>query len=149
MNAEFTRRQLFGAVALAPAARAARGQVRLRAYDASLAPLREGALKTLLVISGDGRAFELLPQVSGDGAAAIELPNEKFEITMPLPVRDFGDLWLYADDGGALYRASPDMNELVLILLQRYSPPPGMRVPEEGMDALGAYFMNAGSLPDR
>ncbi len=101
-----TRRQTIAALALGATARAAQGQVRLRVFDHTGGPAPMTALKALLAIDSNGRAFELLPQITGEGAAALELPREKFELMMPLMVRGFGDLYLYADDGGPLYRAS-------------------------------------------
>ena len=106
METDLTRRQTIASLALAPAARAAQGQARIRAFDHTGAPASMNALKALLAISADGRPFELLPQITGEGTATLELPNEKFELMMPLTVRGFGDLYLYADDGGALYRAA-------------------------------------------
>lgn len=109
MDPEITRRDLLrdssAALALAPAGRAAQGQVRLSAFDHTGAPAGPAALKMLLAIDAGGRPFELIPQIAGDGTATLELPREKFELMMPLSVRGFGDLYLYADDGGALYRA--------------------------------------------
>jgi GH35 family endo-1,4-beta-xylanase len=106
METDLTRRQTIAALALAPVARAARGQARIRAFDHTGAPASMNALKALLAISADGRPFELLPRITGEGTATLELPNQKFELMMPLTVRGFGDLYLYADDGGALYRVA-------------------------------------------
>ena len=63
-------------------------------------------LKTLLLTDPSGQPYHLLSKVRTDGTATIELPAGKFEMTMILPVRDFGQVYLYADNGGALYPPS-------------------------------------------
>ena len=89
----------FGAVT----AVGAEGALRLRAFDAEGKPAPGGRLGTLLLIDRDGRPFELLPKVGSDGTATIGVPGAKFEIIMILPVRGFGRVYLYADNGGELY----------------------------------------------
>jgi endo-1,4-beta-xylanase len=85
---------------------AASSPVTVRAFDASGTAAKQSLLNTLLLTSADGRPFELLPTVKGDGMATIELPDTKFEIMMILPVRGFGQVYLYADNGGLLYSAA-------------------------------------------
>ena len=92
---------------------AAGGALTVRAFDPSGAPCGKDRLQTLLLTDRNGRPFALLPQVKQDGLATIDLPaKERFEIMMILPVRDFGQVYLYADDGGALYK--PSGGELLL-----------------------------------
>ena len=55
-------------------------------------------MQSLLLIDADARPFELVPQLKGDGACSIALPNKKFQLMMRLPVRGFGEVYLYADD---------------------------------------------------
>ena len=59
-----------------------------------------------------GRPHEAIPQSKEAGTAAIELPGEKYELTMVLPVKDFGNVYLFADDGGGLN--APQARELLL-----------------------------------
>ncbi len=99
-----SRRGFLGAAAMTrmPAS----SPVTVRAFDASGAAAKEDLLNTLLLTNADGRPFELLPTVRGDGMATIEVPAEKFEVMMVLPVRGFGQVYLYADNGGPLYSAA-------------------------------------------
>jgi len=105
-TAESTRREvLCSAVALGATASAAAEPLRVRAFDAAGAPLPQGRMRSLLATSNEGRAFELLPQVKADGEATLEMPREIFELMMIMPVRDFGEVYLYSDNGGPLYMA--------------------------------------------
>jgi GH35 family endo-1,4-beta-xylanase len=109
------RRQWAGAVAAAAGSllRAAPPPVlRLRAYDPGGQPCPPELLETLYVTDRDGRPFAVRPQLAGEGAAVLELPPQRFEIMMILPVRDFGEVYLYADDAGSLY--APAAAEILL-----------------------------------
>jgi endo-1,4-beta-xylanase len=77
---------------------AAGSTLTARAFDTEGKPAGSALLGSLLLNNAEGRPFELLPQVKGDGAVTIGLPNQKFELAMLLPVRDFGEVYLYADD---------------------------------------------------
>lgn len=93
-----TRRQaLLSFAAAAPIWGAAGDVLTAHAFDPAGRPLGSRQLDSLLLINPDGRPFELLPQIKGDGAVTIGLPNEQFELMMRLPVRDFGEVYLYAD----------------------------------------------------
>jgi GH35 family endo-1,4-beta-xylanase len=91
------------AAGLAGAGVAAGSDISIRAFLPDGSPAPDYLLKTLLFTASDGRPFALLPRIDGKGTAAIGVPAQKFEIMMVLPVRDFGEVYLYADDAGALY----------------------------------------------
>jgi hypothetical protein len=94
-----TRRDVMRGAALATGvAAAAPGAVQFRAFDAAGAPAGAAVLNSLLLTDTDGRAFELLPKVEGPGVVSIPLPDRKFEAMMVLPVRGFGQVFLYADN---------------------------------------------------
>lgn len=103
--------QSAAAVTLTPMVSAAE-ELRVRAFDDAGRPCAAEFLDTLYLTAADGRPFEVRPRVDGEGAARIALPRERFEIMMILPVRDFGQVYLYADDGGSLYQ--PRGRELLL-----------------------------------
>jgi GH35 family endo-1,4-beta-xylanase len=92
---------------------AAEGPLVLRAFEADGTPATADHLKTFLLNDPAGQPYHLLPDVGSDGTAAIQLPTGKFEMTMVLPVRDFGQVYLYADNEGALY-APGTSGELLL-----------------------------------
>jgi GH35 family endo-1,4-beta-xylanase len=77
---------------------AAADTMTARAFDAMGKPASAEYLKSLLLFNVEGRPYELLPQVKADGTITIGLPKQKFEISMLLPVRDFGEVYLYADN---------------------------------------------------
>jgi GH35 family endo-1,4-beta-xylanase len=66
-------------------------------------PAASEYLTTLHLTGTDGQPYHLKARAQTDGAASIDLPESKFEIAMLLPVRDFGRVYLYADNGGELY----------------------------------------------
>jgi endo-1,4-beta-xylanase len=102
------RRQLLrqaGAAAVAATSLNAAGTLQARAFDAEGTPAGPGRLGSLLLMDANGRPFELLPKLQDAGAAAIGTPRDKFELMMVLGVRGFGAVYLYADNGGALYSA--------------------------------------------
>ena len=103
--AELSRRQLLQAGAVASVANAGGDVLRVRTFDAAGKAAPPGLLGSLLATDANGRPFELLPQSGSDGTATLALPAEKFELTMVLPVRGFGQVYLYADNGAALYSA--------------------------------------------
>jgi len=78
-------------------AAAAGGALTVRAFDAAGKPAGSRQLESLLLIDADGRPFELLPQLKGDGVCTIALPSRDFQVMMRLQVRDFGEVYLYAD----------------------------------------------------
>ncbi len=115
---ECNRRQLLqlgGAALAASSLTAAPASLRVRAFGPDGAPCSEAGLRTLLATDPDGRPFELLPRTNGPGAAALELPPGKFELMMVLPVRGFGQVYLYADNGGALYSPAAAAGQELLL----------------------------------
>jgi endo-1,4-beta-xylanase len=92
------REVLQGLAAAVPLASAAGGTLTARGFDPAGKPAGTRQLETLLLINPDGRAFELVPQIKGDGTVTIGLPNEKFQLMMRLGVPTFGEVYLYADD---------------------------------------------------
>jgi GH35 family endo-1,4-beta-xylanase len=95
----FNRRTALQSLAgMAPLWAAAGATLTCRAFDATGKPAGSAQLESLLLTNADGRPFELAPQIKGEGAVSIALPNQKFELMMRLPVRDFGEVYLYADD---------------------------------------------------
>src|SRR5271157_6123879 len=89
-------------------------RLRLRAFAPSSAPAGRELLDSLLLLDANGRPFELLPRPTSDGALEIGLPDDRFEIMMTLPVRNFGQVYLFADNGGTLYSSSAAQAELLL-----------------------------------
>jgi endo-1,4-beta-xylanase len=90
------------AAALALPAATAR-PLRFLAFDQDGAPCDARFLARLLLTDRAGRPWPVVPTVSQNGAATIDLPPGSFEISMVLPVRDFGTVYLYADNAGGLY----------------------------------------------
>ena len=97
-------------------AAAAERNLRLRVFDASGAPAAEKLANSLMLIDAAGRPFELLPRAGAGGVIEIGVPDGKFEIVMTLPVREFGQVYLFADNGGSLYTAAAAQGELLLNL---------------------------------
>jgi GH35 family endo-1,4-beta-xylanase len=117
-SGQWTRRQLLGTVG--PVALLANAQqvsqkggraVMVRAFDPSGSPAPDDRL---LLVAPDSRPFEVLAQPHGDGTAAVDMPKEKFELKMFLPVRDFGEVYVHADNAGAWYSAAQVRGELLL-----------------------------------
>jgi len=106
-------RQAGAAVAVAGTLSGAARPLAVRAFEPDGKPASAEHLKTLLLTDPSGQPYHVQPKVQADGTATIELPNGKFEMTMILPVRDFGRVYLYADNGGALYPPS-SAGELLL-----------------------------------
>jgi GH35 family endo-1,4-beta-xylanase len=98
--------QTGGVIAVVSALRGAEGRLKVRAFEPDGRPVGADRIKTLLLTDPEGQPYHLLPEAQAAGAASIELPNGKFEIMMILPVRDFGQVYLYADNGGPLYPPS-------------------------------------------
>jgi GH35 family endo-1,4-beta-xylanase len=90
----------------------ATGPLTVRAFEPGGAPCDGRFLDTLLLTDKNGDPYEVIPQKKEAGTATIELPKGKFELTMVLPVKDFGTVYLFADDGGELY--APTGRELLL-----------------------------------
>ena len=111
----FNRRQWAATVAAAAAGALRAGPppvLEVRAFLPGGQPCPPELLETLYLTDRDGRPFEIRPRLTGAGSAVVELPARPFEIMMILPVRDFGEVYLYADNGGTLYTQSP--GELIL-----------------------------------
>jgi GH35 family endo-1,4-beta-xylanase len=106
-------KQTSGVIVAASALWGAEARLEVRAFEPDGRPVGADRLKTLLLTDPDGQPYHLLPEVRADGTASIELPSSQFEMMMILPVRDFGQVYLYADNGGSLYPPSP-AGELLL-----------------------------------
>ena len=98
--------QTGGVIAAASAFAGAEGPLLVRAYEPDGTPVGADRFKTFLLTDPDGQPYHLLPEARADGTASIKLPPGKFEMMMLLPVRDFGHVYLYADNRGALYPPS-------------------------------------------
>jgi endo-1,4-beta-xylanase len=83
---------------MAPLWSAAGATLTARAFDPEGKPAGTAQLGSLLLNSAEGRPFELLPKTTGGGTVTIGLPGQNFELAMLLPVRGFGEVYLYADD---------------------------------------------------
>ena len=93
-----------GAVAsISGLAFAADAPITLQAFEPSGTPCPADRLRTITLADPDSRPYALQPRVTADGSVAIDLPPGKFEIAMVLPVTGFGNVLLYADNGGAFY----------------------------------------------
>ena len=106
-------KQTSGVIAAASTLWGAEARLEVRGFEADGRPVGADRLKTLLLTDPDGQPYHLMPEARADGTASIELPNGKFEMMMILPVRDFGQVYLYADNGGVLYPPSTS-DELLL-----------------------------------
>jgi hypothetical protein len=82
---------------------AAGAPITLQAFEPSGTPCPADRLRTITLADPDSRPYALQPRVTADGSVAIDLPPGKFEIAMVLPVTGFGNVFLYADNGGAFY----------------------------------------------
>ena len=106
-EASMNRRELLRAAAVAASAStlslAADGPLTVRAFEPGGAPCAADRFRTVQLVDPDGRPFEFRAGAGSDGTASIEMPPGRFEIAMVLPVRDFGQVYLYADNAGALY----------------------------------------------
>ena len=98
--------QTGGVIAAVSTLWGAEARLEVRAFEPDGGPVGADRLKTLLLTDSEGQPYHLLPEARADGTASIELPKGKFEMMMILPVRDFGRVYLYADNGGALYPPS-------------------------------------------
>lgn len=78
-------------------AAAAGSTLTVRAFDPEGKPAGPRQLQSLLLIDAEGRPFELVPQLKGDGVCSIALPSRDFQLMMRLKVRDFGEVYCYAD----------------------------------------------------
>ena len=79
---------------------AAGGTLTAKVFDPEGKPADKRQLESLLLIDTDGRPFELLPQLKGDGSCTIALPPRDFQVMMRLKIRDFGEVYCYADNVG-------------------------------------------------
>ena len=73
-------------------AAAAGGTLTATAFDPEGKPASPRQLQSLLLIDTEGRPFELVPQVKGEGVCTIGLPGRDFQLMMRLKVRDFGEV---------------------------------------------------------
>jgi endo-1,4-beta-xylanase len=99
-------RQVAGGITAASALAAATGRLVVRAFEPDGKPADAEHLGTLLLINADGQPYHVLPRTGTEGTASIEFPKGRFGMMMVLPVRDFGRVYLYADNSGALYPSS-------------------------------------------
>jgi endo-1,4-beta-xylanase len=115
-KAAFDRRRWLqsAAVGLRPIAASPAGdhELRVRAFDPDGGPCADEFLETLYLTAASGRPFEVRARPGEQGVTTVALPRQRFEIMMILPVRGFGQVYLYADNGGALY--PPTGSELLL-----------------------------------
>ena len=89
--------QSLAGVAIPLVASAAGSALTARAFDPAGKPAGPRQMQSLLLIDAEGRPFELLPQQKGDGVCTIALPSRDFQLMMRLKVRDFGEVYCYAD----------------------------------------------------
>ena len=106
MNRRQWLRQTGGVLAAASYVGAAQAPLVVRAFEADGKPAEVDHLKTFLLNDPAGQPYHLLPDARNDGTASIAIPKGKFDMMMTLPVRDFGQVYLYADNDGALYPPS-------------------------------------------
>ena len=71
--------------------------LRATAFGPDGRPAGPRQMDSLLLIDLAGRPFESQPKQGGDGACTIALPDRAFQLMMRLPVRGFGEVYLYAD----------------------------------------------------
>jgi endo-1,4-beta-xylanase len=98
LNRRKAIQSLAAMAASASTASAAGRTLTARAFDPAGKPAASRQMETLLLIDADSRPFELIPQQKGDGVCTIALPAQNFQLMMRLPVRGFGEVYLYADD---------------------------------------------------
>ena len=111
------RRELLqgaGVAGLAAATSAADAPLTVRAFEPGGQPGAVASLKSMLFVQPDGRPFEILPKPKSDGSATVTLPGATFEITMLMPVRGFGQVYLFADNAGARYEPGSLSGEVLL-----------------------------------
>ena len=111
------RRELLqgaGATGLSSVMSAADAPLTVRAFEPGGRPAAVSCLESLLCIQPNGRPFEILPKPKDDGSATIEAPDGNFEMTMLLPVRGFGQVYLTADNAGARYAPGGLSGEVLL-----------------------------------
>ena len=111
------RRELLhgaGLAGFAAATSAADAPLTLRAFEPGGQPAAVNWLKSLLCVQPSGRPFEILPKPKGDGSASLAAPDGAFEMMMLFPVRDFGQVYLYADNAGAHYAPGSLSGEVLL-----------------------------------
>ena len=69
-------------------------------------PASKGTLKNLYLLDKDYDPIKPLPEVESNGICTFTPPRGHFGLTVYLDIPDFGELWAYADDGGAGFEAS-------------------------------------------
>jgi endo-1,4-beta-xylanase len=107
-------RQTAAAVAVTTTLSGAARSIAVRAFEPDGKPCAAERFNTLFLTDRNGQPFRMLAQAGADGMATIAAPKEEFEIMMILPVRDFGQVYLYADNGGVLYPPASPGRELLL-----------------------------------
>jgi hypothetical protein len=116
IDTSFTRRQwLSHAAALAAAPSviaAASAPLRVRAFDPAGTSCDKRYLETLLLTDQTALPYQVVAKGSDSGTTTIDVPSGNFELSMLLPVKDFGTVYLYADNSGDLY--SPAGGEFLL-----------------------------------
>lgn len=88
----------------AAAAFAAERKLKFRAYGPDGQAASADRLATLMLVKPNGQPYHIQPKVEPDGTVVMDAPNGPFQVTMNLPVRGFGRVYLMADNGGKLYR---------------------------------------------
>ncbi len=106
MNRRQLLQNLAGAAAIANPAVAAAKPLTVRAFEPDGTPCASERLKGLILTDPGGQPYRLQATPQIEGTASIDLPKGKFEMMMILPVRDFGQVYLYADNAGPLYAPS-------------------------------------------
>ena len=69
-------------------------------------PASKDILKNLYLLDKDYDPIKPMPEVESDGICTFTPPHGRFGFSTHLDIPDFGELWAYADDGGAGFEAS-------------------------------------------
>lgn len=92
-----------GAAASASVALGAQRTLRFKAFGPDGEPASADRLETLMLVKPNGQPYHIQPKVQPDGVVTMDAPGGPFEITMNLPIRGFGRVYLMADNGGKRY----------------------------------------------
>ena len=102
------------ALGTAAALSGATRSLNVRAFEPDGKPVNTDRFKTLFLTDRTGQPFRVTAKAGADGSATIDVPKDKFEMMMILPVKDFGRVYLYADNAGLLYPTASPRHELLL-----------------------------------